>query len=1184
MVRWRDITRLGWSVIAFEEEGDVVAVRLEPFAHKKTTQPVTEQLVAQGFVQVQDGGWLSKSPENIVLEKLFPSLNPIFDRAVTKPTLLPWVGTVSAEQVDYQAADCKLGSVEDQDPAQYNRIAAARTIGVGSDAQSSIEALSEVISEALPEGFASDHVSEIATAIVQTVQSSDPIVVPGMGSLVFNPPIVVADQATVLSGELSRTLHPSTNNASAELLHSIGGLTEGLCVNGWIKSDSVPGAIEKICPNGLYRLWFDLSRQRHPAGKQHQLSDAEGFNLAIDWIGVDASSVVEHADYHPVVGMDVLDVIDAVNLLTPTSGRAATPHSLNLELVQVSSLADLTGHSTEEVINAVESAGSYAQWAADIENQDIADTLMVARVLQIRRALLDRGWSVIESDPSSLMMTDDKGHQCQFVLDKSNSATHYNLTNFLVRLKSGHIEEFVHNDMSVGPRVISDRIMSLARSVIAVAQKTSEHKTPSDEQPVSEDKAHQSKNRERIEDVGEKIGGARKDRFMGFGSHKFADFNINAEEIDKLIDYKKIWPFSQRELKEQGGEAGVAAAMRYVRLKIRPVSSFLKTTDLTVADYVNCIELLRDRLSQVKTLAELTSAFEGITAWLNSDENWIQVSEHSRRASDAYNAMSVVLPVGWHESGVFGIRRYVYGLDEGIRMPSAVKHWSRYYNPNGTPKETAWDYLLPKRSGRNQGDTENALKTISEKDLTDPRYERTGIDWRDGRDVTAQELLETFGFRGIEFGNWVTQAERQDVINAAFDGFCDLTELLEIDRKHIGFNGKLGLAFGARGSGQACAHFEPAYNAINLTRTKGAGALAHEWAHALDLNSNNMASKGYLSEANGLNYQFEASEARFNWLSTRGDIREMTDEELAEQAHICQEKIKRWDEHASDWLLGILCRRSTISKLVHGENGVLIQNTSADRELANNLYQEAWTIALEDGKNGYWDLQEAVIDYITKKSEALIPLTAEQMKRSPRELRAGYAKTQKTGFEQIELSIRSRLLEQGRLDVFKMSSEEIADYVQQEAERIHEVRPYQSLAVSINQVVGQLASKAGMVNGRNVIHTDFFKEAKKLDAKRSKPYWGKTIELFARAFESYVFDQLEAQGCKNNYLVSTKKADGYFSGPQWVGNPYPAGAERKFINGHMHNYLRSQISRLGWSKDHAQEFVASTKNQPEISN
>ncbi|END4057008.1 hypothetical protein ABL364_004808, partial [Escherichia coli] len=47
-------------------------------------------------------------------------------------------------------------------------------------------------------------------------------------------------------------------------------------------------------------------------------------------------------------------------------------------------------------------------------------------------------------------------------------------------------------------------------------------------------------------------------------------------------------------------------------------------------------------------------------------------------------------------------------------------------------------------------------------------------------------------------------------------------------------NGRLGLAFGARGKGKAAAHYEPGEVAINLTKGNGPGALAHEWFHSLD--------------------------------------------------------------------------------------------------------------------------------------------------------------------------------------------------------------------------------------------------------------------------------------------------------------------------------------------------------------
>lgn len=116
--------------------------------------------------------------------------------------------------------------------------------------------------------------------------------------------------------------------------------------------------------------------------------------------------------------------------------------------------------------------------------------------------------------------------------------------------------------------------------------------------------------------------------------------------------------------------------------------------------------------------------------------------------------------------------------------------------------------------------------------------DRVGTDWRGGKDVTPEQFEEVFGFRGVEFGNWVNQGknsrERQWMLNNAFDAFNDLAETLNLPPKAMALDGTLGLAFGSRGHGKASAHYEPVAHVINLTKTKGYSSLAHEWFHALD--------------------------------------------------------------------------------------------------------------------------------------------------------------------------------------------------------------------------------------------------------------------------------------------------------------------------------------------------------------
>ena len=71
-------------------------------------------------------------------------------------------------------------------------------------------------------------------------------------------------------------------------------------------------------------------------------------------------------------------------------------------------------------------------------------------------------------------------------------------------------------------------------------------------------------------------------------------------------------------------------------------------------------------------------------------------------------------------------------------------------------------------------------------------------------------------------------------IQHAYGALADLADLVGIEPSQIAHGKKLAIAFGARGSGRASAHYEPDRAVINLTHTRGGGSLAHEWAHFMD--------------------------------------------------------------------------------------------------------------------------------------------------------------------------------------------------------------------------------------------------------------------------------------------------------------------------------------------------------------
>lgn len=117
-------------------------------------------------------------------------------------------------------------------------------------------------------------------------------------------------------------------------------------------------------------------------------------------------------------------------------------------------------------------------------------------------------------------------------------------------------------------------------------------------------------------------------------------------------------------------------------------------------------------------------------------------------------------------------------------------------------------------------------------------------------------LVSHYNLNSIEFGNWLSQQDRQNYLSALGISLFDLSRIIGFNPKDISLKKKITVAFGARGRGSALAHFESDTFAINITRyqrpkkgstmTKGfdrtklltasggVGSFAHEYGHALD--------------------------------------------------------------------------------------------------------------------------------------------------------------------------------------------------------------------------------------------------------------------------------------------------------------------------------------------------------------
>lgn len=220
----------------------------------------------------------------------------------------------------------------------------------------------------------------------------------------------------------------------------------------------------------------------------------------------------------------------------------------------------------------------------------------------------------------------------------------------------------------------------------------------------------------------------------------------------------------------------------------------LLTVQAATADYANRLKLLQETLHEQTSVKGTLDAFQ-----------------------KRYTRIDEGIPTYWNDSD--GSRLSVI-YDHG---PAKVANWAETF-------------------GADENSTDQTHR-VKKKDADRPpamlleHIVRVGMkDHRSGKDVeTEQQFKDTFGFKDVAFGNWVTQAERQVALNMGYDSLMDMAAMLGMPPKLIGLNGKLGMAFGAAGrGGKAAAHYDPNAEIINLTKTKGDGTVAHEWFHALD--------------------------------------------------------------------------------------------------------------------------------------------------------------------------------------------------------------------------------------------------------------------------------------------------------------------------------------------------------------
>lgn len=340
------------------------------------------------------------------------------------------------------------------------------------------------------------------------------------------------------------------------------------------------------------------------------------------------------------------------------------------------------------------------------------------------------------------------------------------------------------------------------------------------EPPKDEEKTER---KEKMDNAGQELGGNRRKQSKADSIDRDSEDKKLVEQLIEKTGRAALWPI---ELPE-GATSGTRSYLEKIRAYITPFTEWAGNSrggsSPQAAKGKSWVTSYKDALIRA---AENTDKRESL---IKSAEQYITTIEalegatsHSKSVADAVTAVVELLIDGDGNLTQIG---------EDF---ADITHPRGYY---GASEKTRVKRFLEKIFN----DTNDESKTADErraKPMVRPRVEgivRDGMpEHRKGKDVTSDDLVSTFGFRGVEFGEWVNADERQANVNQAYDAFYDLANTLGIPAKGVSFGGQLGMAFGSRGAGEHAAHYEPGNKVINLTKTKGDGSLAHEWGHALD--------------------------------------------------------------------------------------------------------------------------------------------------------------------------------------------------------------------------------------------------------------------------------------------------------------------------------------------------------------
>lgn len=430
------------------------------------------------------------------------------------------------------------------------------------------------------------------------------------------------------------------------------------------------------------------------------------------------------------------------------------------------------------------------------------------------------------------------------------------------------------------------------------------------------------------------------------------------------------------------------------------------------------------------------------------------------------------------------VLRYIPQYERAIADAEAnIKRVTEYFKQ----REDDWSWAFEKKNVQNKERAE--LKANTGKPLA--YIKRIGGLKVDEDNVTVEFLTNTMGYKSVTLGNYVKDNESREHIRHFIGAIVDLFDVLNFDIIQINKIRGLSMWFGAGGGGKAGAYYRSNGVVINLTKTNGDGAVAHEMAHYLD-----------------------------DCLSFIGNPSYVTDKSYA---------------------------------------SIIRSGRYYVKNIKNPRVWEAM-------KNIYEYIHERRSPYLVFDDK---PFGASQIENQ-------ISKDPESGKIKIKVMVKAN--DKKTYDLAKWGM--LKDTIEETIERIksyygNQIKYFENFSGNAKSVIGYVIHKFG--------HKEYEMEFETRSSAyyanslaMSSDYWTRDWELFARAFETYMFDKLEKAGRCNNYLVSGD----YFDRPEGV---YPSGAEREDLYV-LYDNLFYWIKREYQIKDFVPFTLERTKEFIELKN